>query len=324
VFGHCCTLTLTVLIQALGTLLGFAGAVSKEESIGLSIGYALAAATVKWFILTFLALFLHHAFKVKFPKSLLLPIVFPAAHTAVSMVVIGLSAGTFTALGGAVLDYAPMRYIAVLFGLGGVHFFVVLVGTYAALIYLNYTKIPIRQLAYANALLALAVLCCTAFIMQSDWLYQTDASRQVAKTVSVSCVLGQHALYASDAYEQVWNTTSARAMAGDRIVLMSEAAIKLFSDEQESDVISRAASIAIAAAASTTTSTTTGTTTGTTGTTTPYAPFIGVTYSKTTDGGNTYTNHLTLVGPGGAERWNYEKVGTLLLLLLLLLLFYYY
>ncbi|CAM9314280.1 unnamed protein product, partial [Ectocarpus fasciculatus] len=236
-FGHFCTFCTTVIIQSIGSVLGFAGAVTQDEDTGQALGYALSVGLVQWFLLTFFALYLHYAFMSKFPKSILIPLVFPAAHTAVTMIVIGFSAGTFTALGGAVLDYAPLRYVAVLFGLGGVHFTVVIAGTYAALCFMRYKKIPIQQMAVMSLCVLLLLLTCGAFLLQSGWFYQQGVSRHVTDTLPVSCVLGQEAAYGGVSYNQILNTTADRARAGDSIILMSETAFKITNSADEQSLL---------------------------------------------------------------------------------------
>lgn len=287
-FGHFCTFASTVFIQALGSTLGFSGAFSINEPSGIRFGLAFAASLVQWFLYTFLALYLHHAFIIKFPRSLLIPLVFPAAHTSVSMIIIGYSVGTFTVLGGAVLDYPPLRYIGAVFGLGGVNFTVVCIGTYAALCFLRYKKIPIQQMAVMSLLVLMLALTCGAFIMQSDWLYQQSVSRHVSETVPVSCVLGQQAHFGSVEMEAIFNITESRARSRDNIILMSEAAIKVETSDQESSILMRASSIAATNGDSS-------------------KPYIGVTYMITDDDGDSYTNRLALIGPDGSLLWNYRK-----------------
>ena len=287
--GHCLSFSSTVFIQALGTALGFSGIANPHSAE--NVIYVFLFGLLFWFLYTFLALYFHYAFMQKYPGSFLLPLIYPAAHTAVTMIIIGYALGVLTALGGSVLDYAPLRYVSALFGLGGVNFVTVLGGTLVYLLWVQHDTHRIVKTAYFNLGLLVVLFIITGFIIQGGWLYDESYSHQIRSTVPVSCLLSQRASVDSADYQALWHQTETRANAGDSIILWSEKAIQLNSAESERQAILRASDIAKSASNSGDYN----------------RPYIGITYELTLDQGNSFTNQFVLVNPKGLVAWNYQK-----------------
>lgn len=291
--GYVFTILTTIFIQAFGTLLGFYGLFESDVKPLFEFLWLYCYACVYWSILVFLALLLQHAFMLAFPGSFLISLIYPAAHTTVTMIVLGYGFGTVTALGGAVLDYAPLQYVGALFGLGGVNFVTVLAGSTGYLVWRRHDPPRTRDTLVRNWMWLLALLVTTGFMMNGSWLFQKKSTQVMPSYGKASCVAGTGIDFstATPSLEQtaIWNVTKSRGIAGDDIILWSEAALEVDSVAAENQLLGFGSNFtkAMGAAGS--------------------KAFVGMTYKKTEDGGDSFTSHLVLYNSAGAICWEYRK-----------------
>ena len=189
------------------------------------------------------------------------------------------------------LDYMPLRYVAALFGLGGINFITVFAGTLVYLLWIQHDRYRIQRAAYWNLGVCISLFIATGFLVQSGWLYQRSYYHNLSSSVPVSCLLSQAAAPGSAQWTTIWNVTTHRAQAGDRIILWSEEALSLRSSTSERNAILQASAIAKAASNNGAKN----------------HPYIGITYELTLDGGNSYTNRFVLIKPDGSMAWSYDK-----------------
>jgi hypothetical protein len=231
---------------------------------------------------------------LSFPGSFLISLVYPAAHTTVMMIILGYGFGTMTALGGAVLDYAPLQYVGALFGLGGVNFVAVLAGTTGYLVWRRHDPPRTRDTVTRNWMWLLALLVTTGFMMNADWLYQKKSGQVMPSYGRASCIAGSSidfsgALSGSEEQTALWSLTWERGVAGDDIILWSEAALRVGSVAAEGQLLEFGSNFTKDMGASGSQS------------------FVGITYKKTEDEGKSFTSHLVLYNSSGFIVWRYRK-----------------
>ena len=120
-------------------------------------------------------------------------VVVPILFTAISHVIIGKYFSTFLLVSNAVLDLAPLKSLASLFGLAGVTFAVVLVASVLVNSYFN--EFRMRRLAWFILAFVVTLLTLSSLIGQSSMLFQKDVAKFLIKSVPVSCVMGQNIPY---------------------------------------------------------------------------------------------------------------------------------
>ena len=121
---------------------GFAGVFGFPENTVYTIFCAFVASCLWWTTIICLAMVPFHFVFTKYPHWVVTPYVFSLCHTVASVSLLGEALGTFTCIGNAVLDLAPLRPLASLIGIFGVEFTVLLPGSVAALAFLD----PARKL----------------------------------------------------------------------------------------------------------------------------------------------------------------------------------
>ena len=278
-----------ILTQACGFCLGFSGVFALPERTILTNLQSFIAGVIMWSIFSVIAVIPHLLFIHKYPESLLISFIYPVSHTFVADVLIGSMLSTFPINGNAVLDYTPLKQLASIFGIGGIHFVTILFGSFPALLLFERTKSVRTNLTIVGRYLLITLLfvsICMGFLINMDTFYQRDALEVITRQIPVSCVFGQSAEAGSPEWDSVWNSVSRRVSLGDAIVMMSETTLALANEEEEQQVISKAMKIA-------------GTTTSN------YSVYIGITYTKPWSD-SMVTNHFTLVSKDKLL-WNYKK-----------------
>lgn len=120
-------------------------------------------------------------------------IVVPVLFTATSHLIIGKYFSTFLLVSNAVLDLAPLKSLASLFGLAGITFAVALLTSVVVYSYLN--NVRIRRISLSILAATASLLILSSLLDQSSMLYQKDVARFVIKNVHVSCIMGQNIAY---------------------------------------------------------------------------------------------------------------------------------
>lgn len=205
---------------------------------------------------------------------------------------------TFPSLANAVLDYAPLRAVAGLFGIAGINFLVVLIGTSIALLAWNEFSqfLPERQSLFGRKrsrtvtsiifLSYLFIITITGFTIYSNRFYQKNVTKLLVPNIPVSCILSHESLTFNDTMKSViWDSTQQRLQLGDRIVLWSEEAIEIKGNDEEQMVINKAISMVRDSQSSA-------------------SAYLGVTYLKKDS--PLSSNHFVLVDAQGVL-WNYRK-----------------
>lgn len=285
----CKTVCVVLVSQSFGFLLGFNGIFAIPHVSANSVFITFFAGFLSWCLYIIFAVVPHVYFTNRYRGCFLAVVVYATTHTMVSCVLIGNIFSTFYAVGNAALDYEPLKHVGSLFGLGGINFIVVLIGSSFGLYISNHSLYRVGLKYFMWSLCV--VLIIASFIMQSDSVYQVNVNRETATTTPVSCVFAQGAEYESEAYENIWISVANRVSKGDSFVIMSEEALEIKSIAQETSVLEKAFEIA--------------------NTTSLQEVYIGVTYSKFIGGESMGTNQFALVSniqPNASQPvWNYHK-----------------
>lgn len=264
----------------------------------MTLSMSYVAALLIWLIYILLALIPHYYFTRRFPSNILAPFVLPSAYTMVTNVIIAHFFSTFLSLANSVLDYLPLRQVASVFGTAAINFFVILLGTLLAFVYLDINRRNMRRLLKLNALTWILVsVYCNYEIVANRFYQQNIASSgglEFTPTVQASCVFGQQFLNGTPPYQYLWDTTYDRLKAGDTFILWSEESVAVFSIEEEHELINQGIAAVVDQGKKS---------------------FLGLTYLVTLQSyeqpGNvlkyTLTNRFTLIAPDGTIAWIYEK-----------------
>ena len=188
--------------------------------------------------------------------------------------------------------------MASVFGTAAINFFVMLLGTLLAFVFLDINRRNIRRLLKLNTLVWLVISVYCNYGIVSDRFYQQNISAsgglEFIPVVKASCVFGQQFLNGTPPYAYLWQTTTDRLKAGDEFILWSEEAVAVFTDDQERALISKGQE-AVSSHGK--------------------RSFLGMTYLVTittySQPGNVVSYHLTnrftLIAPDGTVAWIYEK-----------------
>lgn len=165
------TLWLILFTHAAGTTLAFASIFGFPEVTFFSNALSFLCAIALWVFYTLFCLLPHYLFTRRFPSNILAPFVLPASYTMVSNVIIGHYLSTFLSIANSVADYGPLRQLASVFGLGAINFFVILLGTLLAFVYLDINRRNIRRLLKMNALvwIVVSLYCNYELIANRFW-----------------------------------------------------------------------------------------------------------------------------------------------------------
>lgn len=272
------------LTQAGGFCLGFSSIFGYPKSTPASVAMSFALGLALWIAIIILAVIPHYCFHIRFSGSVTFPLVFPVCYTMVNHAVIGPVLSTFPSLGNAVVDIAPLRQFAALFGIAGITFMVTSISTSLALSVTQHRSVKnITRIVLFASVTAMVV---TGFMIYADIFYQKDVSHQIYPSVSVSCVFAQTAPRGSADRAATWNSTQSRIDAGDAIVMWAEEMFLIESEDDEAEVLLQAQSMARG---------------GDSGT------FLAITYLKQLPGHPLATNQFALITPEGDVAWNYLK-----------------
>ena len=204
------TIILITFTQAAGTVLGFASLFGFPEITWLSILGSYVAALIIWALYSLLTLLPHFFFTRNYPSNILAPFVLPAAYVMVTNVILGTYFSTFLSLANSVLDYLPLRQVASVLGTAAINFFVMLLGTLIAFVYLDINRRNIRRLLKLNALIWIVVSVYCNWEVVRDRFYQQNIASpsglEYISTVKAACVFGQQFINGTPPYDYLWQT----------------------------------------------------------------------------------------------------------------------
>jgi len=211
--------------------------------------------------------------------------VFPSTYTLVMHTIIGRIFSTFPSLSNAVLDYEPLRQCSSLFGLIFIEFVVAYICSlvFHFMLSLPGPKSNLKRVCTYTMIFCVMLFTTTGFINVGSRFYQKNVSALITPYTTMSCIFSQSAVNGTDSWDEVWTQTESRLSAGDSLVMWSEEAFVVFNGKEESEVISKASSLAARYRSG----------------------YIGVTYKRIRD--SLATNQFVLITSDGDVAWNYHK-----------------
>lgn len=213
-----------VLVQALGFTLGFATALAPDMSVATSVALVLCFGVLVWTTLALLVFLpTHRMWRRLPPTSSARLYIFPLLHSTVSVVLLGRAISTFPAPANAVLDLAPMRMLASVFGLMGIDVFVSMSSLLIFHHLLHTTGAPAGGPAVGSQRQAccvlVALLILGGVLARGGSLWQISTAQQLSSSslISASCLLNKRGAAAHKDWQWLLEQTSLRVAAGDDI-----------------------------------------------------------------------------------------------------------
>lgn len=299
-WGGIMNLLLVILIESFSFVLGFNGIFAYPKLTAVTILYSIGFGLLLWIVNAVVAIIPYLVYFQHYPKSFFNLFLFPVLLTVANCSVIGNIFSTFSSPGNSVLDYAPLRQVAMLFGIYGINFLFIFIATVCVYFFQRTEHIPLRkkkQMGVVIVLFGVSLFVVTGFCIQLPYFYQQHIPQITHKTLPVSCIFADTVDMYSTEYDVVWNSTLARIVAGDGIVLMSEEAFYLTSDEEETALLNKGLSLLAY-------------------TTNPQGVLLGITYEKALPNNEFVTNRFALLSSATATSnnnntasilWNYQK-----------------
>lgn len=283
----------TLIIEAVGSTVAFATLFSAGNDIGTTIGYALGFGSGIWFLVIIFALLPHHFYLLRFKYSRLSPFVYPICNTVIMHTVVGNILSTFPSFANAVLDYEPLRQLSVIFGLAGINFIAVSIGTVLSFHWIETNIVNFKHMQSTLFMTGIVLAVLGGFIQVSNQMYQKDVSLLITPMLNVSCIFGQGEKVSSHGWDHIWKNTETKLLAGDQIVLWSETAVYVANDFEESILLQKAMTVMITTSMLSLSKFTT---------------YLGITYTKNFP--SYQTNQFALIScHNGTAKvvWNYHK-----------------
>jgi apolipoprotein N-acyltransferase len=275
-----------IVLHAFGFTIGFSTIFGYPHPTTGTLFQTFAIGLLYWTLIVILALIPHYYLHRRYPSISSTLFVYPICQTAVSIVIIGNVASTFTSIGNSVLDIAPLAQISSLFGLAGIEFYLILSATWAAYLTLGY--ITIHSKIYSHFILfSITLFTITGFLIYSNTFYQRNVSSQISTPLlSTACIFGQTEKYGTSSYEAVWNNTQQRISDKHNFIFWAEETVEINSDDEEEEIINRGINLTLQSNG---------------------ISYLGLSYYKHKHHSNKATNHFTLITPTGEIAWNYKK-----------------